>query len=97
MGRISKRENKNIYQLRREELGLSREKAKGSNYEIVVNAFKECGFIDVETDEKKDIITGWLTKDGEVDSVLIGNTKKFSSEDEFKPNEKVIVTYHTFR
>ena len=27
MGRVSKRENKNIYQLRREELGLSREKA----------------------------------------------------------------------
>ena len=27
MGRVSKRENKNIYQLRREELGVSREKA----------------------------------------------------------------------
>ena len=27
MGRVSVKENKNIYQLRREELGLSREKA----------------------------------------------------------------------
>ena len=85
------------HSLKRIPVPMSSKEAKGSNYEIVVNAFKECGFIDVEIDEKKDIITGWLTKEGEVDSVLIGNTKKFSSEDEFKPNEKVIVTYHTFR
>lgn len=46
---------------------------------------------------KYDIITGWLTKDGEVKSITINKDKKFSSEQEYKPTAKVVITYHTWR
>ena len=76
---------------------MSSKEAKGQNYDDVIKAFEDAGFINIETDVQYDIITGWLTDDGEVESVVIGGLADFSSESVFRPNEDVVITYHTLK
>ena len=73
---------------------MSAKEAKGTNYNEVVDSFRNAGFINVKTEPEYDIITGWLTKDGETESVSIGDDKKFNSSDNFRPDTTVVVKYH---
>ena len=83
--------------LKKVSVPLSSKKINGLYYEDVVKAFEDAGFFDVSVDVQYDIITGWLTDPGEVESVTIGDIKKFSSNDLFRPDEKVKITYHDYR
>lgn len=75
----------------------SSKEMKGANYENVVDEFKSAGFANIELVIKYDIITGWLTDDGEVESVVINGEKKFSAEAQFRPDAKIVITYHTLK
>lgn len=76
---------------------MSGKEAKGLNYKEVKKAFKDAGFINVSTEVEYDIITGWLTDDGEVESVIVDGDKKYDSSEEYKLNSDVVINYHTFR
>lgn len=78
-------------------LPLASKEATGMNYKDVVAAFKEAGFVNVETVAEHDIITGWLTDDGEVKQVTVNEGKKFEAGTEYRPDASVVITYHTFR
>ena len=54
-------------------------------------------FANIQLVIKYDIITGWLTDDGEVESVVINGEKKFSAEAKFRPDAKIVITYHTLK
>ncbi len=69
---------------------------KGKNYQEVVASFEKIGFTDISTEALEDLVTGWLTKDGEVESVSIGGDDNFPSDHWYPADSKVIVTYHTF-
>lgn len=71
--------------------------AKGKNYIDVVSLFQEAGFINVKTIAKPDIITGWFTDDGEIESITINGEKRFSLDSRFRPDAEIIITYHTFK
>ena len=43
------------------------------------------------------IVTGWLTDDGEVKSVTINGKKEFDSDDKYRLDAEVVVTYHTLK
>lgn len=76
---------------------LTSKEAKGMNYLDVINGFEKAGFVNVTTDVKYDIVTGWLTDDGEVKSVSINGDKKFDSDDEYRLDAEVVITYHTWK
>lgn len=76
---------------------MSSKEAKGSNYKEVQNAFKDAGFTNISTKVEYDIVTGWITDDGEVESIIIDENEKFDSGDKYKLNSEVVITYHTFR
>lgn len=67
-----------------------------SNYKDVVNKLEKQGFINVRTESINDLITGWMTKDGEVEEVEIDGYTTFSSSSRYLPNVEIIVRYHTF-
>ena len=52
--------------------------------------------LDINTEEIQDLITGWLTKDGEVEEVTVGGNSEYSKDDWFPVDTEVIVRYHTF-
>jgi hypothetical protein len=68
----------------------------GANYQDVVTQLEAAGFTNVTTDVLDDLVTGWLTEDGEVERVSINGETDFSDGAKYDAGVPVIVTYHTF-
>lgn len=74
----------------------SSEEMGGENYETIISELEKAGFTNIETKVLDDLITGWLTKDGEIEEIEINGNKDFSANDSFQKDSKIVVTYHTF-
>ena len=74
---------------------LSSEDVKGMDYRDVVSAFESAGYLNVVAEPRKDVVIGFLNKEGEVSEVSIGDTKSFTLEDAFKPDLTVTIIYHS--
>ena len=68
----------------------------GKNYEEVVKAFENAGFTNIETEKIDDLIFGWFTKDGEVESVTIDGSSSFSTAKWYPKDAVVHISYHTY-
>lgn len=75
---------------------ISASETDGKNYAVVVRQFKDAGFTNVGTEKIEDLITGWLTKDGEIEQIAIEGETDFKKWDSFRADAKVVVSYHTF-
>lgn len=69
---------------------------KGKNYQDVVEIFEGNGFSNIKTEKIEDLITGWLTKDGEVEEVSVGGNVDYSADEWVDSDTKIVVRYHTF-
>ncbi len=69
---------------------------KGQHYEDVVTQLELAGFTNIETAAIEDLVTGWLTDDGEVENVVINGDSEFGMNDRFLPDAQIVVRYHTF-
>lgn len=74
----------------------SQSELKGKNYQDVVTLFESAGFNNIETEKIEDLIMGWLTKDGEVESISIGGDTEYSTSKWYPKDTKVRISYHTF-
>lgn len=77
-------------------VGKSSDQVVGENYESVILELEETGFTNIETKVLDDLITGWLTKDGEIEQVEINGDTKFRANDSYHKDSKIVITYHTF-
>ncbi|MDD6060070.1 MAG: DUF4839 domain-containing protein [Ruminococcus sp.] len=75
---------------------LSSDDCEGEDYEDIVEKFRDAGFVNIKTVKIEDLITGWLTSDGEVEEVAINNSTDFEEGDFFIPEAEIIINYHTF-
>lgn len=55
------------------------------------------GFNNIALFPKKDLIKGWLIKDGEVENIMINGKEKFKKNQRFESNVRVVITYHTLK
>lgn len=69
---------------------------KGEDYKDVVKEFEDSGFKNIKTKKLDDLITGWVTGDGEVESVSVDGDKDYSPDDWYPNDVEVVITYHTF-
>ena len=76
---------------------MSSKEAKGADYQDVMRRFKDAGFNNIALEVEYDIITGWMTDDGEVKSVVINGDNKFSTGKEYRADAEIVITYHTYR
>ncbi|WP_317855810.1 hypothetical protein [Chakrabartyella piscis] len=76
---------------------LTSKEAKGMNYLEVIEKFENIGYTNITVDIEYDIITGWLTDDGEVKSVAIDGNEAFDSSDKFRPDSSIVIVYHTLK
>lgn len=74
----------------------SSDEISGENYKTVISELEKTGFNNVETKVLDDLITGWLTQDGEIEGIEINGNKNFSANDRFPKDSKIVITYHTF-
>ena len=76
---------------------VTSKEAKGTNYTDVMDKFKDAGFVNMKTKVIYDIITGWVTDDGQVKSITINGDEDFDTYDEYRPDAEVVITYHTYK
>lgn len=69
---------------------------QGRDYKDVVSDFEDSGFTNVKTEKLEDLIVGWITKDGEVESVSVDGDVDYTPNEWYPNDVKVIITYHTF-
>lgn len=74
----------------------SAEDLVGEDYKAVVKKLERQGFTNVETEAIDDLVTGWVTEEGEVEAVEIDGDDDFSSNLRYYPDAEVIVKYHSF-
>jgi hypothetical protein len=77
-------------------VNYSSDNLEGSNYEDVVSELEKQGFTNIKLNPMHDLITGWITKNGEVEEVQIDGNTSFSSDSRYLPNVEIIIKYHTF-
>ncbi|WP_438349253.1 DUF4839 domain-containing protein [Paenibacillus sp. FA6] len=70
---------------------------EGRNHQDVINDFEEQGFKKIKTEKLEDLITGWITKDGEVEEVSVGGDVDYSPDEWVSSDTEVIIKYHTFK
>lgn len=76
---------------------LTSKEAKGMQYADVVKQFEEKGFQNVKVEPIYDIITGWIKKDGEIESVSINGSKDFTVNTSYNVDSEVVINYHTLK
>ena len=69
---------------------------KGRDYQRVVEEFEKEGFTNIRLEKLEDLITGWLTKDGEVESVSVDGDIDYSADTWYPSDVEVLIIYHTF-
>ena len=67
------------------------------NYLEAHNHLVGLGFSNITLVPKKDLINGWLTKDGTVEEIVIGGISEFKRKTKFSPDTPIKITYHTFK
>ena len=75
---------------------ISADDCEGMMYEEVAAAFETVGFSNIEYEIIDDLITGWLTKDGEVERVTLDGNDDFDTNDLFDESTVLTISYHTF-
>ena len=66
------------------------------NYLDVQTYFTSKGFENVTLNPLKDLITGWVTKEGTVKTVSIDGNTEFSKKQWYVGNEAIVISYHSF-
>ncbi|MGL4971649.1 MAG: DUF4839 domain-containing protein, partial [Culicoidibacterales bacterium] len=69
---------------------------KNANYQDVITELEQAGFTNIEVEVIDDLITGWLTKDGEIEEISIDGNTTFSAGTYYAKDAKIIISYHTF-
>lgn len=66
------------------------------HYEEVIADFEEQGFTNIRLEVIDDLVLGWLTKDGDVESVSIDGDVEYRPNVWYPSDTEVVITYHTF-
>lgn len=69
---------------------------QGRDYQDVYDDFAENGFTNIRFEVLDDLIIGFLTKDGEVESVSVDGDTDYSADDWYPADVEVVITYHSF-
>lgn len=76
---------------------FSRHSLLRKNYVYVGDMFQELGFTEIYERPIKDLITGWITKDGSVENIYIANSDSFKKNSSYEYDVKIVIEYHTFK
>lgn len=69
----------------------------GSNHNAVAFEFEKLGFTTIEVIELEDLVSSNDVKVGTVESIAIGDITSFTINDEFSPDERIVISYHTVK
>ena len=69
---------------------------KNQSYTDVLDDFESAGFTNIKLKIIYDLVTGWLTSDGEIEEVLVNGSSSFTKGDLFPKDTEIVISYHTW-
>lgn len=66
-------------------------------YVGVVEQLRNLGFTNIQLLRTDDLINGWITKEGSIDSITINGNSDFSETDSFRYDVPIVIVVHTFK
>lgn len=66
------------------------------NYKDAQILFQKSGFTNITLEPEGDLITGWITKDGSIDSISVDGDDNFQSGTWCPADAEVVIRYHSF-
>ena len=75
---------------------ISSKDAKELAYTELEKRIRDAGFINIKIEAEFDLITGWITKEGSVESVSINGDTSFGENELYRPDDEVLIKYHAF-
>lgn len=67
------------------------------DYVTAGDKLQELGFTEIYERPIRDLVTGWIKKDGSVEKITIGNVHPFKKNSVFPYDVKITIEYHTFK
>ena len=67
------------------------------NYVAAGDRLQELGFTEIYEKPIRDLVTGWIKKDGMVEKITIGNVYPFKKNSVFPYDVKITIEYRTFK
>lgn len=77
-------------------VNYSKEDLVGLDYADVKKKLEKQGFINIQLEPVGDLITGWITKDGEVEEVTINGGTDYKETSYYSPEVEIVIIYHTY-
>ena len=65
-------------------------------YSELKELLTDAGFTNIRFEKQEDLITGWIIKDGSVESVTINGESDFTDNTSYRIDAEVVIIYHTF-
>ncbi|MBQ8859351.1 MAG: DUF4839 domain-containing protein [Clostridia bacterium] len=69
---------------------------KNQSYIDALDDFEAAGFTNIKLKIIYDLVTGWLTSDGEIEEVLVNGSSSFTKGDVYQKDTEIIIVYHTW-
>lgn len=86
------------YHVKREiVLPFSEKSLRRMNYITAGDKLQDLGFTEIYERPIRDLVTGWLIKDGSVEKVTIGSVYPFKKNSVFTYDAKIVIEYHTYK
>ena len=67
------------------------------NYVEAGDRLQKLGFTEIYERPIRDLVTGWIKRDGSVEKVTIGNVYPFRKNSVFDYDTEILIEYHTFK
>ena len=78
-------------------LPFSERSLHNMNYVEAGDCLQELGFTEIYEKPIRDLVTGWVKKDGAVEKVTIGSVYPFKKNSVFPHDVEITIEYHTFK
>ena len=86
------------YHVKREiTLPFSERDLRKLNYVEAGDKLQKLGFTEIYERPIRDLVTGWIKKDGSVEKITIGNVYPFRKNSVFDYDTEILIEYHTFK
>ncbi len=78
-------------------VGVSLENMKALNYLDVIDQLQGRGFNNIRAIAIKDLVTGILVSDGQIEDITINGERYFGEDSAYPADAEIIITYHTYK
>lgn len=78
-------------------IGDSASSIKGDQYNIVVSKLKDLGFTNIELRRADNLINGWITPEGSIQSISVNYISDFKENDVFYYDARIVIVVNTFK